>query len=94
MALILTNKSFNNGLTLENVYCKVTDVSCNKEKITFNVGIYVNKETKEKGSVTLENKNYSCTHDVSETSRNSIKQAYDYLKTLEEYKNAIDDLDS
>lgn len=91
MGLILT-KEMNTGLILEEAYCKVEEITANKEKMNFYLGVYLNKEARENNKAPLETKFYSCEHNVN-TSKNSIKQAYVYLKSLEEYSNAIDDLE-
>lgn len=90
MALIL-KKEMDTGLVVDNVYCKVEEINANKEKMNFYLGIYLNKDARSNSKTPLETKFYTCDHDVL-VNENSIKQAYNYLKTLEEFKNAADDL--
>ena len=94
MALIIQARTFNNGLNLENVYCKINGAFCDQKTISFNVGFYASKEARESGSEVLESKSYSCTHDISDTGLNCLKQGYTYLKTLKEFTGYIDDLSS
>lgn len=91
MALIL-KKELESGLILEEAYCKVEEINANKEKMNFYLSIYLNKEARNNNKIPLESKFYSCDHDVY-MNRNTIKQAYMYLKSLEDYNNAIDDLE-
>lgn len=90
MALIL-KKEMDTGVVLENAYCKVEEVTANKEKMNFYLGIYLNKVARNNDKTPLETKFYSCEHNVL-VNENSIRQAYNYLKTLDEFENAVDDL--
>lgn len=92
MALIL-KKELENGITLNESYHKISSVSCTSNVIDFNVEIYKDKEARENNKKAVEIKSFRCSHDVTNTSVNSIKQAYEYLKTLDEYSNSIDDLE-
>lgn len=91
MALIL-KKEMDTGLILENAYCKVEEVNTNKEKMNFYLGIYLNKDARDNCKLPLETKLYTCGHDIK-IEQNSIRQAYEYLKELDEFSNAIDDLE-
>lgn len=90
MALIL-KKEMEYGLILDHAYCKVEEITANKEKMNFYLGIYLNKEARDNNKTPLERKFYYCDHNVL-VNENSIRQAYNSLKTLEEFKNATDDL--
>jgi len=74
--------------TFNNCYIKITNLSGNKDLINIQVTVYDTK-----GGKILNRKNYSFTPSVSDTSKNFIKQGYEYLKTLDEYKDAVDLLD-
>lgn len=93
MALILENKELETGIILENSYIRVTEVHCDKDNLNFIVGIYKDKDARQEGKRVILTKSYSCKHYVDSESYNSIKQAYEYLKTLEEFKDSIDDLE-
>lgn len=91
MALILKEKEFSNGLVLNNVYCKILDLACNKDTINYRVGFYANKELRVENKQVIEVENFSCNHDVSNIAKNSLKQAYEHLKSVNGYEEAIDD---
>lgn len=94
MALIIPTRTFNNGLTLENIYCKINGAFCDQETISFNVSFYANKEARENNNAVLEDKSYSCKHDISSSGVNCLKQSYTHLKTLDEFIGYVDDLDT
>lgn len=92
MALIL-NKELDSGIVLDKSYHKISSLTCTANIIDFVVEIYKDKEARQNNKKAIECKSYRCSHDVTNESFNSIKQAYEYLKTLSEYKNSEDDLD-
>lgn len=67
-----------NGLTVE------------KDLLTINVKSYVSQQAFQEGKEYLEQKFYSFIPSVEEGSVSFIEQGYEYLKTLEEYQDAID----
>ena len=75
------------NISLENAYIKIIEQSGNKEKINIRVAIYKDKESSENGKEFLEQRIYSFVPTLEE---NFIKQGYEHLKTLEEYKNSVD----
>jgi len=81
------------GIILENAYFKIPGVNCTKEFMNFTVDIYKDKESRESGKLQVGSISYECLHDTSENSTNCIRQAYQYLKTLDEYEGGIDDLE-
>lgn len=91
MALIL-KKELESGLILEEAYCKVEEINANKEKMNFYLSTYLNKEARDNNKAPLETRFYSCNHNVL-VNKNSIRQAYMYLKSLEDFSEAIDDLE-
>lgn len=67
---------------------KILGVSGSKENLCLEVAFYY------KDSEFIVNKDfYLFTPDISNNSRNFIKQGYEYLKTLKEFDNAIDILE-
>lgn len=70
---------------LENAYCKIDSLNGNKDNIEIKVGIYKN----ELKQISVTNKSYTFSPSL-ESADNFIKQGYEYLKTLEEYANALD----
>ena len=60
--------------------------------MSFHLSVYLNKEARNNNKIPFQTKIFSCEHNL-ELEENSIKQAYNYLKTLDEYKESIDDLE-
>lgn len=92
MALIV-KKELENGIILENSYHKIQEVIATKDVLEFRVAIYKDKEAREQEKKIIEFKIYNCIHNTTVSSKNSIEQAYQYLKTLIEYENSIDDFE-
>ena len=73
---------------LESSYIKIDVVTSNKELCSIDVGIYDSKN-----GTRLIIKQYNFIPNIKDGCDNFIKQGYDYLKTLDEYKDATDLLD-
>lgn len=75
-------------MMVENCYHKVLNINTNDNDgdfiCSFNLGIFENKESKKPIHV----ENYTCS--INKLGYNYIKQVYEYLKTLEEFKDAED----
>lgn len=91
MALI-KKLEMKNGIILDDAYFKISGTNCTKEFMNFTVDVYKNKESRESGKLQVDSISYTCKHDTLDGSVNSIKQAYNHLKTLTDYESAIDDL--
>lgn len=91
MALEL-KKTFTNGIEIEKTYSKIVNLNGNKETLDISLAFYLNRECSV-DKMPLEIKQYSFIPKVDEDSANFIKQGYEYLKTLEEFKDSIDVLD-
>ena len=73
------------GIVVNNAYHKVDNVVIrNKDQMEFNVKIFVSKEQ----NVPFELLAFVCAYDIQ--GDNPIRQAYKYLKTLQEFSDAID----
>lgn len=70
-------------LSLNNGYCKITNINGSKELIKFTL-VVKNKDTNE----AFDAFNYKFVPTLDD--KNFIAQAYDYLKTLPEFINAVD----
>lgn len=91
MGLILKHKDFNNGVVLENVYCKVDAVSGDKEKIAYSIKYYASTDAREKELHHLCIESKSFISDISDVAPNIFKQCYADLKTNDpEFADAID----
>lgn len=77
------------GLTINSAYLKIDSLSGNKNSMDINLGVYANKDSNE----SLEQRFYNFAPSVADTAPNTFKQGYEYLKTLDEYKDAVDLLD-
>jgi hypothetical protein len=70
-------------LTLRNAYCKVTEINGSK----YNLFVTLSVQNKEIDSV-VDTRVYNFVPSLE--GENFIAQAYDYLKTLPEFANAVD----
>lgn len=73
---------------LENAYIRIDNLGGNKNKITLDIGIYTQKD-----GIKIMSDNQEFMPSVFDISTNFIKQGYEYLKTIDKYKNAVDLLD-
>ncbi len=80
------NIYLNKEITIPDGYIKITSLAGGKERIDFTVGIYRNSDIE----TLLYTKHYHFVPSVLDDSDNFIKQAYEYLKTLPEYSQALD----
>lgn len=87
---ISKNVILNNGLDVQNAYIRVDTVNGYKGDLQISVNSYVSQEDFNGGQGYLEQKFYSFVPSVEDTAPNFIKQGYEYLKTLEEYVDAVD----
>lgn len=76
------------SIVINNSYIKINNFTGDKDKITIYVGMYDKKD----GTMIM-SKNYDFIPNISDSSSNFIKQGYEYLKTLDEFKSATDLLD-
>lgn len=79
-----------NGLTVDNAYIRIDTVVGSKDLLNITVKSYISQQAFQEGKAYLEQKLYSFTPSVEEETSNFIKQGYEYLKTLEEYQDAVD----
>lgn len=93
--VFIGNTEINNMLEKEDIihlndcYLAITNTSGNKNGIDLELSIYRDSEK----NVVVEKKYYKFIPSVADNSDNFIKQGYEYLKTLDEYKDAVDLLD-
>lgn len=80
---IIKNIELENGIKVDGAYLKVEFPSVTKDKVTFNLRKYV-----EAKKPFFSEEIITC--DYSINGENPFKQAYEYLKTLEEFKDAED----
>lgn len=84
----IIKNSITKTFLIKDCYCRINNITGSKLKLEFKLYIYTNDRKK-----LIDTKIFSFTPSVEENSQNFIKQGYEYLKTLEEYKDAIDILE-
>lgn len=70
----------------DNSYIEIVNINGTKENLNLYVCIY---DSNEKTNV-ITNKSYNYVPNLASDSLNNFEQGYEYLKTLDEYKDAID----
>lgn len=91
---LIRSVKLNNGLEVYNAYYRLNSLSGDKDNIEFVMHGYASKSLRNEGAGRIDEEYYSFTPDTSEDATNFIKQAYEYLKTLPEYADAIDVIES
>jgi hypothetical protein len=78
------------GISLPDTYCYVHKIGGSKDLLYVQVNWYISEEVRHSDLKPIDSKGYSFVPDVTDESYNFIKQAYLYLKTLEEFAEAVD----
>lgn len=81
------------GLEIKNAYIKVDNYSCNKNNIvSAKLLAFVSRSASEEGKAPIEGSGEIITleTDYSDGAINTKKQIYEYAKTIDKYKDAID----
>jgi len=87
MALLLSSETCF-GFSAENAYCRVESLSWSKSgSFTFSAKTYLNQEASV-SAMPLLAQSFSCNYSLD--GENPIQQAYEHLKTLPEFADAID----
>lgn len=76
-------------LVFPNAYIEIVSLNGTKNKIRINVNTY---DTKAKENL-IKMEEYSFVPSVEDSSENFVKQGYEFLKTLLEFKGALDVLE-
>lgn len=92
MALVM-ERDTGYGISLEEAYIKVENTSGNKELLYITVLVFLNDTARKEGKSPIEQYSYSFVPKVTDDAPNYHKQAYEYLKSLPEYADAIDVLE-
>lgn len=85
---VLVNKTLDNGLKIVSSYVKVSSFSGTKEGVDFWINYYADYESRKNGKPYILQEMYSFVPNLGD-GPNFIKQMYQYLKTLEQFKDAI-----
>lgn len=80
---IIKNVNLGNGIKVDSAYLRVENITLDKTSMTFNVRKYVDKTKSFFSEYYL-----TCPYNID--GENPFKQAYEYLKTLEEFKDSED----
>lgn len=72
-------------LSFEGAYHQISYLNGNKENMEIRVSVYDSGK-----SNLIEHKNYKFVPSFNDDSDNTIKQGYEYLKTLDEFSDAVD----
>ena len=80
---IIKNIELENGIKVDGAYLRVENPSLTKDSLTFSVRKYV-----EAGKAFFVEEYFTTLYDIN--GENPFIQAYEYLKTLEEFKDAED----
>ncbi|WP_143763782.1 hypothetical protein MKX34_23805 [Paenibacillus sp. FSL R5-0636] len=89
MALKMT-LNFDTGVVVENAYLNIGDITGNKDALYFQLDVYMSKSASEEGKKVIRQTLHSFTPSAEDDSLRWDKQAYEYLRTLEEFKDAED----
>jgi hypothetical protein len=89
MALLKNYYDANLEVEVEGCYWKITKIEGNKLLINFLVGVYRTKEKADANFPPINEIVFQFTPDLS-SSDNFLTQGYNYLKTLDEFKDAVD----
>ena len=82
MALLITKKT-DTGLLVENTYSRIDNISISRNRMTVTLNYY-----KDKDLLPFAWNTYGCRYTID--GENPFKQAYEYLKTIEEFKDSND----
>lgn len=88
LAKSIKKEIYGNEMNFNNAYHRIAHLTGDKNIITCTLEIL--DETKK---YKLNEETFSFVPSITDDSKNFIKQGYEYLKTLDEYKDAIDLLD-
>lgn len=80
---IIKDTELENGIKVDGAYLRVENITLDKTSISFNVRKYVDKTKSFFSEEYL-----TCSYDIE--GENPFIQAYEYLKTLEEFKDSED----
>ena len=74
----------------QNAYVRISTVQASKESALASVIVYASEPSNDVPAQIIDEASYGFTPSVSDGSANFIKQAYEHLKTLPEFSDAID----
>lgn len=75
-----------NTINVKNAYLAIVNVTGDKNKVTFIVNVYDSADKE----LIVDTQRYNFVPSQDDNAQRWDKQAYEFLKTLDEYKDAID----
>ena len=91
MGLILKEKTFTNGVHLQNVYCRIGGIGGCKNQMSYTIRYYANQDARLSNKDYIEEITKDFIPDVSDNAANIFKQCYDDLKSTDgEFLDAVD----
>jgi hypothetical protein len=91
--MALQIKTSFNGIVVNGAYARIDSISGFKGGIDFSLNFYVSQSEFTDGNGYFKQKMHHFVPSVEDDAPNFIKQGYEYLKTLNEFENAIDVLE-
>lgn len=93
MGLLLENYSLSSGLVSTQAYVRIDTISGNKEKMIVDLKIYVTQEASKMNIPYIDKKLVEFVPNTDDIALNYHKQAYEHMKTLPVFINAVDVLE-
>jgi hypothetical protein len=80
------------GIEIQNAYILIDEYSCVENNVNARIRAYVSKDMKEQGKAFISGSEdiISLQCDYSDMAINTKKQIYEYMKTLDKYKDSTD----
>lgn len=89
MALI-SRIELSSGIVIDRAYTRIYQISGSKVGIQITTQSFVNKEIYDSGKSSFGGGMYFFVPEVDSEAKNIFQQVYEYLKTIPEFKDAID----
>lgn len=90
---LLSDFTASSGIEVPNAYIRIDSVGGTKSSCALSVSFYISKEAYDSNKFPIQTEHYSFIPSVEDGAENFIKQGYEYLKTLGQFKNATDVLE-
>ncbi|MCB5235517.1 hypothetical protein [Niallia circulans] len=90
---LITKVTLESGIEITNAYITIGRLEEQNKYITIYVETFLDQAAYLEGKPYVSRKSYNFDADVSENSLNYRKQGYEFMKTMDEYGDAIDVLE-
>ncbi|MCM3110690.1 hypothetical protein [Lederbergia lenta] len=78
------------GILVRDAYFRVDTISCNKDICNISLLSYINRNAFLQGKSFVTTESHTFSPDLTAGAPNLFQQAYDYLKTIEDFEDAED----